>query len=199
MEEISNSNVTHYRSKVPIGSTTIMKILYIFKSLTLTVAFLALALAAIPASAEVLKGHAGTTFLLIPATFDQHGNPTSFTHTVDGVVRVFEIGNCTFHADVIAVPRADGSFSLTGTFLITSADGATTLNAEAVGLVTLDPATPLFGNFHYDVKFTGGTGQMANARGRGDVDGFAMFTSQTTGKATWLLQGNVATHGRDSR
>jgi hypothetical protein len=176
-----------------------MKTLNLFKSIALALSCAVLSMTTTPAQAGVLKGHAGTTFLLIPATFDQNGNPTSFTHTVDGVVRVFEIGNCTFHADVIAVPHPDGSFSLSGTFLITSANGATTLNADAVGRVTIDPATPLFGNFHYDVKFTGGTGQMAGVRGSGDVDGFAMFTSQTTGKATWLLQGNVNTHGHDRR
>jgi hypothetical protein len=176
-----------------------MKTLNLFKPIALALSCAVLAMTTTSAHAGVLKGHAGTTFLLIPATFDQNSKPTSFTHTVDGVVRVFEIGNCTFHADVIALPHPDGSFSLTGTFLITSADGATTLNADAVGRVTIDPANPLFGNFHYDVKFTGGTGQMAGARGSGDVDGFAMFTSQTTGKATWLLQANVATRGHQHK
>jgi hypothetical protein len=42
------------------------------------------------------------------------------------------------------------------------------------------------------VKFTGGTGEMTNARGSADVDGFAMFISASTGKATWLLDGHVA-------
>jgi hypothetical protein len=172
-----------------------MKALNLFKSIVLALGCAMLAMTTTPADAGVLKGHAGTTFDLIPVTFDQNGNPTKFTHTVDGVVRVFEIGNCTFHADVIAVPRPDGTFTLSGTFLITSANGATTLSADAVGLVTIDPANPSFGNFHYDLKFTGGTGQMAGVRGSGDVDGFAMFTSQTTGKATWLLQANVATSG----
>jgi hypothetical protein len=173
--------------------------LSLFKSMALAWACAAVVMASVPVEAGVLKGHAGTTFILMPVTFDQNGNPTKFTHTVDGVVRVFEIGNCAFHADVIAVPRPDGSFSLSGTFLITAADGTTTLNADAVGLVTIDPANPLFGNFHYSVKFTGGTGQMTGARGSGDVDGFAMFTSQTTGKATWLLQASVATSGHELR
>ena len=170
-----------------------MTILNVFKKFSL--AFVFIALTAAPALAGVLKGHAGTTFDLIPVEFDSNGRPTKFTHTVDGVVRIFELGNCTVHADVIAVPQPDGSFTATGTFRITSSDGATTLEAKAVAVVTVDPANPLFGNFHYDVTFTGGTGQMANARGKGDIDGFAMFTSQTTGKATWLIQANVSTHG----
>ncbi len=66
------------------------------------------------------------------------------------------------------------------------------------GIGTPDPANLSFLNIHYEVKFTGGTGEMANARGKGEIDGFGMFTSETTGKATWLLQGNVSTrHGHD--
>jgi hypothetical protein len=71
------------------------------------------------------------------------------------------------------------------------------LDAEVEGTGTPDPTNPAFLNFHYDVKFAGGTGQMANARGTADIDGFGMFTSASTGKATWLLQGNVATHGHN--
>ena len=171
----------------------------LLKSIALTLVCAAFAMSAHPADAGVLKGNAGTTFTLIPVEFDAKGNPTKFTHTVDGVVRVFELGNCTVHFDVIAILRPDGSFSGSGTIRITTADGATTLDAEGVAVVTADPANPLFGNFHYDVKFTGGTGQMANARGSGGSDGFAMFTSQSTGKAPWLLQANVSTRGHDRR
>ena len=168
----------------------------LFRLITLALGCAVLAMITPCVEAGVIKGHAGTTFDLIPVEFDSNGRPTKFTHTVDGVVRVFELGNCTVHADVIATPLPDGSFTATGTFRITSADGGTTLDAKAVAVVTIDPANPLFGNFHYDVIFTGGTGQMANAHGTGDIDGFAMFTSQTTGKATWLLQANVSTHGQ---
>jgi len=174
-----------------------MKKLNLFKSITLALACAALAMTNLPAQAGVVKGHAGTTFVLIPVEFGPTGVPTKYTHTVDGVVRVFELGNCTFHADVIITQATPNDpFILTGTFLITTADGKTSLNADAVGIGTPDPANPAFFlNFHYDVKFTGGTGSMTNARGKADVDGFAMFTSQSTGKATWLLQGNVATRG----
>jgi len=173
--------------------------LNLFKLMTLALGCAALAMTTVPAQAGVVKGHAGTTFTLTPVTFDTSGNPTKFTHTVDGVVRVFEIGNCTFHADVIVLPPKPNTtdpWLLAGTFRITSANGATILNADAVGTATPDPANPaLFLNFHYDVKFTGGTGAMTNARGTAVVDGFAMFTDVATGKgnATWLIQGNVAT------
>ena len=121
--------------------------LNLFKSVALALGCVTLAMTTTPADAGVLKGHAGTTFTLIPVEFDAKGNPTKFTHTVDGVVRVFELGNCTVHADVIAIPQPDGSFSASGTFRITTADGATTLDAEAVAVVTADPANPLQGSF----------------------------------------------------
>lgn len=182
-----------------------MKKLNLFKTITLALACAALAMTTVPAQAGLLKGHAGTTFTLTPVTIDASGNPTKFTHTVDGVVRVFEIGNCTFHADVIVLPPKPNTtdpWLLAGTFRITSANGATILNADAVGTATPDPANPaLFLNFHYDVKFTGGTGAMTNARGTADVDGFAMFSPKNdgTGTATWLLHGHVITrnHGHD--
>src|SRR2546422_5499403 len=162
--------------------------LNLFKSIALALGCAALATTTLPAEARDIRAHAGTTFTLTPVEFDAKGNPTKFTHTVDGVVRVSSLGNCIFHGDVMAVPQPDGSFTLAGTFRITS-------DAEAVGVVTPDPANPAFANFHYEVRFVGGTGRMDNAHGRGDIDGFAMFSPQNdgTGKATWLLHGNVAT------
>jgi hypothetical protein len=81
---------------------------------------------------------------------------------------------------------------------ITSANGNDSLEAAVEGVLTIDPLTPSFGNFHYDVRFTGGTGRMARVRGKAGIDGFGMFTSPNTGKATWLLQGEFETrrHGR---
>ena len=173
--------------------------LNLFKSITLVLGCAAFALTSTRAEAGAIKAHAGTTFTLTPVEF-ANGIPTKFTHTVDGVVRVSLLGNCTVHADVIAVPSPDfSSFSLAGTFRITSADGATSLNAEVKGVATTDPDNQYFANFHYDVKFTSGTGRMANASGKGDIDGFGMFTSETKGTATWLLEGNVATHGYGRR
>jgi len=175
-----------------------MKMFNLLKATTLALACIALAMTTTPADGGVIKAHAGTTFVLTPVEFDEPGNPTKYTHTVDGVVRVSLLGNCTAHFDVIvgAPKTATDPFTLAGTCRLTSADGATTLDAEVEGTGTPDPANPAFLNFHYDVKFTGGTGQMANARGTADIDGFAMFTSASTGKATWLLKGKVSTHGR---
>jgi len=177
-----------------------MNILPLLKSTGLTLGCAALIVTAIPAKADwpttpgyLIKAFAGTTFTLTPLEFDSSGNPTKFTHTVDGVVRVSSLGNCTVHADVIAVPTSPTSFSGTGTIRITSADGKSTLDSEGTFVVMTDPANPLFGNFHYDVKFIGGTGQFTNALGRADIDGLAMFTSPSEGKATWILQGYVIT------
>lgn len=172
-----------------------MKKLNLFKAITLALGCVALAMTTIPADAGVIKANAGTTFILTPVP----GSTTEFPHTVDGVVQVSLLGNCTVHFDVImfAPKTAKDPFTLLGTLRITSADGTTTLDADVVGKATVDPANANFLNLHYDVKFTGGTGTMAHARGKADIDGFAMFTSATTGTATWLLQGKVATHGHD--
>jgi hypothetical protein len=176
-----------------------MRKLNVLRLITLVFACATLAMTMLPAQAGVVKGHAGTTFDLTPVAFDATGRPTKYTHTVDGVVRIFELGNCTFHADVIITQaNANDPFVLTGTFRITTADGNTVLKADAAGIGTPDPANPAFFlNFHYDIKFTGGTGAMANARGTADVDGFAMFTGPGGGKATWLVQGNIFTQGQD--
>ncbi len=172
--------------------------LHPLKLIPLALCCAALTTTPLSARAGVVKGHAGTTFELLPIAVDGTGRPTLYTHTVDGVVRIFELGNCTFHADVIvSQPNANDPFTLKGTFQITTARGDTVLYAEVQGIGTPDPANPsVFLNFHYDVKFTGGTGSMANARGTADIDGFGIFTSRSTGKATWLIQGNLATQGR---
>jgi len=167
----------------------------LFKSIILALGCATSAITSIPAEAGPVRGHAGTTFILTPVEYGPNGIPTKYTHTVDGVVRILELGNCTFHADVIVTQASPNDpFVLAGTFLITTADGTPRLTADASGAGTPDPANPAFFlNFHYDVKFTGGTRSMANAHGTADGDGFAMFTSQSTGKATWLAQGHVAT------
>jgi hypothetical protein len=180
--------------------------LNLFKSITLALGCAALAVTTIPVQADrpdhpwrhhVITAHAGNTFTLVPVEFDANNNPIKFTHTVDGVVRVSLLGNCTVHFDVIAVPRPDGTFGLSGTVQITSANGDTTLNADVEGGTSPEPDNRLMGNFHYDVKFTGGTGLMANARGRADIDGFALFNEDFAGgKATWLMNGTVITPKR---
>lgn len=177
-----------------------MKTSKLFKTLALAMTFAAVAMTTVPAEAAVIQAHAGTTFTLTPVEFDQQGNPTKFSHTVDGVVRVSLLGNCTGHFDIVAVPRPDGTFGLAGTLQITSADGQTTLNGEVEGATSPEPANALMANFHYDVKFTGGTGLMAKARGRGDIDGFALFNeSFAGGKATWLMRGHVFARGKGQK
>lgn len=174
-----------------------------FKSIVLALGCAAWAVSSIPAQANLpgwqgpeylIKAHAGTTFTpLTPLEFDAAGNPTKFSHAVEGVVRVSSLGNCAVTFDVIAVPASPTSFNLTGTCRITSADGRATLDSEVTGSITIDPANPLFGNFRYDAKFTGGTGRMANARGQAVIDGMARFSADGGGKATWYMEGYVVT------
>jgi hypothetical protein len=184
-----------------------MKNLTPFRLVALALAGAALAIVTFPALGDrsgdrghrghLINAHGGTTFALTPVEFDASGNPTKFSHTVNGVVRVSLLGNCAFQADIPAVPHRDGTFSLAGTFRITSADGETSLDAEVEGVATPDPANPLFANVHYDVKFTSGTGRMKDVRGgRAEMDVAAMFTSQAGGTATWLLLGHATTRNR---
>ena len=138
--------------------------------------------------------NAGSTFTLLPS-----GTPGVLNHTVDGVVQLSVLGNCTFHADVKAyLPTAAGEpFVLTGTATFTSADGSATLAIEVEGWAAPDPANPgSFVDFHYDVTFSGGTGPFDTARGSADIDGFGMFTSESAGKATWTMRGHIATAGQ---
>ena len=141
-----------------------------------------------------ITANAGSTFTLLPS-----GTPGVLNHTVDGVVQLSVLGNCTFHADVKAyLPTAAGEpFVLTGTAIFTSADGSATLAIEVEGWAAPDPANPgSFVDFHYDVTFSGGTGAFSTARGSAEIDGFGMFTSESAGKATWTMRGHIATAGQ---
>ncbi len=148
------------------------------------------------ASAGEIRANGGTTFNLVPTA-----DPSVFTHTVDGLAQVSLVGNCAFHADVLArFPAVAGQpIALSGTFTFTSADGASVLRASVEGAVNFDPANPAFVNFGYQVVFIGGTGQFANARGRAEVDGAGLFTSASTGTATWKLKGEVHTRNRGKK
>lgn len=158
------------------------------KSLRLAFASAVLILASSSIHAADIRANAGTTFDLVPTT-----DPAVFSHTVDGVAEVSLLGNSIVHFDVVVRFPANPSLppALKGSLTITSADGATTLKASVEGTGTPDLANIFFLNFHYDVTFTGGTGQFADARGEAKIDGAALFTSQSTGKATWKMKGHV--------
>jgi hypothetical protein len=164
-----------------------MRILNQFRITTLALACAALA-SATSAEAAVLNGHGADTFALAPSS-----TPGVVTDTVDGVAQLSLLGNCSFHAEQsITLPATpDQPYIIKGVWRFTSADGATTLDAETEGTGLPDPANAGFVNIHLKVKFTGGTGQMANARGKGKIDGVGMFTSAAGGTATWSLKGLV--------
>jgi len=164
-----------------------------------------------PSGSKHFHAHAGTTFVLLPASTP--GGPRS--HNIDGVVRVSSLGDCTFHATANLVETTTpGSYLITdGLFLFTTADGSSTLTASAAGTLVINPANPYMGDFQYDVTFTGGTGSLAGAHGSGKLhDGMVMFTGidlvqpddttvppeaaappagSNTGKACWLLDGDL--------
>jgi hypothetical protein len=118
--------------------------------------------------------------------------------THPGVAQVSLLGNCTFDGDEIVVAPAGPTdvFVLSGTWHFATADGSSTLDAEVEGIGTPDPTNSNFVNVHYTFKFTGGTGAMANARGKGQLDGVAMLTSPSGGTTTFTFAGQVSTHGQ---
>ncbi len=158
------------------------------KGLGLALGCAALILSTNSMTAADIRANGGTTWDLAP-----NADPSVFTHTVDGVVQVSLLGNCTVHADVVVRFPANPSQppTLKGTFTFTAADGVTTLKAVAEGTGTPDPVNPSFLNFQYHVTFTGGSGQLARARGEAEIEGVALFTSPSTGKATSTLKGHA--------
>jgi hypothetical protein len=162
--------------------------LNILKGLGLALGCAALLLSGHCISAAEVRANAGTTFLLTPTA-----DPNVLTHTVDGVAQVSPLGNCTVHADVeVRLPTGPGQpIALKGILTITTADGATSLKGAVEGAATPDPANSSFLNFHYQVAFTGGSGQFAAARGDAKIEGVALFTSLSAGKATWKMKGQV--------
>ena len=171
---------------------TIMKMLNQLRILTLASLITTLLVSASSANAGEIRGSSGNNF-----TLTSTATPGVFTLTHPGVAQVSLMGNCTFDGTetVIAPTEAGQPFILNGTFRFTSADGTTTLDVEADGIGTPDPANPNFINVRYTMKFTGGTGKMANVRGKGELDGVAMFTSATGGTTTFTFAGQISTHG----
>src|SRR5258705_9597807 len=107
------------QSGAPIARTqnereNIMTKLSRFKSLGLALGCVALILTGNSISAADIRANGGTTFDLLPTA-----DPGVFTHTMDGVVQVSLLGNCTVHADVVVrfsanpsqPPTAKGSFT----------------------------------------------------------------------------------------
>lgn len=156
---------------------------------------LALAVTVAPANARDIKANGGTTFELTPSI-----TPGALINSANGPARVSVVGNCTLRIDeIVTLPTApDQHIRIKALWRFTSADGATILDTEVEGPGIPDPANPSFVNIHYKLKFTGGTGRMANAKGRAEVDVLAMFTSATGGTAAWSLDRLVFTHGLKS-
>ena len=166
-----------------------------------------------PSESQHFHANAGTTFVLLPASAS---TPGVRSHNIDGVVLVSSLGDCTFHATANLVGTTNPNFFLItdGLFLFTTADGKSTLTASAAGTLTVNPANPYMADIQYDVTFTGGTGSLEGAHGSGKLHGFVMFTTidlvqpddktvppeppappagSSTGKACWLLDGDIDT------
>jgi hypothetical protein len=186
------------------------------KVLGLAVGCVALVVGALSASTKDFHGNggtafhanAGTTFILAPASAP--GGPRS--HAIEGVVLVSSLGDCTFHATANLVETDNPGYYLItdGLFLFTTADGTSTLTATAAGTLTVNPSNGYMADIKYDVTFTGGTGSQEGAHGSGKLHGFVEFTDcdlvqpggdsncegivpagANTGKACWLLDGNL--------
>jgi hypothetical protein len=140
-----------------------------------------------------IRGSSGNNFTLTPTA-----TPGVFHMTHPGVAQVSLLGNCTFDGDEIVIAPAGPNdvFVLSGTWHFATADGSSTLDTEVEGIGTPDPTNPNFVNVHYTFTFTGGTGLMANARGKGELDGVAMLTSPNGGTTTFTFTGQVSTHGQ---
>jgi hypothetical protein len=121
-----------------------------------------------------------------------------FLLTHPGVARVTGLGNCQFDGTEFLTPPdgPEGIFLMKGTWRFTSGDGATTLDADVEGVGKPDPANPAFVTLEYTITFTGGTGLMAGAHGKGKMEGVAMLTGATSGTTTFTFSGQISTHGR---
>lgn len=152
--------------------------------LTLLTTLAPIATLADPHINGVMTANAGTRFTLgLP---DENGD---MLHTVDGVAQVSVIGNCVVHFDVIVSPgpKAEGTM-----YFLYPKDGSI-LRLKVVGTLRPEEGSPVV-SFHYDVEVISGEGQFAGARGKGEIDGAAMFINNDgDGTATWTFRGNVFT------
>lgn len=137
-----------------------------------------------------IHANAGVTAALAPTS-----DPTVFDATATGVVQTTLLGTCVENAQLqVRFPATpDQPVVLNGTGTFTAIDGTKSLNFTVSGTATPDPANPAFLNSKYQLTFTGGTGAFASASGAGDITEVVMFTSPSTGTATWTLNGLVIT------
>lgn len=188
----------------------------------LTVAFscAALILGSPSASASQFSAFAGTTFILVPVP---KTSPQLFTHTVDGVVQVSALGDCTVHFDLLVTSTADPKrpYDVEGTQTITTADGSSSVTSSVKGYLSANPANATFLGIHYKMVFVSGTGLLADARGATQLRGFAALamnpgyvdlpgtpnvyppdadlmlpgSGNLTGKACWTMKGELKWRG----
>ena len=197
-----------------------MKKMSLTKVLCLALGCAALVLGGTSASAGEFFANAGTTFVLVPVP---NTNPQLFTHTVDGVVDVSPLGACTVHFDLMVTATADPKrpYDVEGTQTITTADGKSTVTSSVKGYLSSNPANGTFLGINYKLTFISGTGQLAKAKGKTSLTGFAALAlnpgyvdlpgtpdvypvdadlllpgaGNLTGKACWIMQGNLTSHG----
>lgn len=165
-----------------------MKPINIVKVITLALGCTAMAFSGPHNNPVAIRGHAGPGFVFTPTD-----DPYEFKAAVNGVAEISLLGNCTDHADLdVRFPTTPGQpvlVSGAGTF--TSADGTATLSFTLTGSATPDPANPAFFNSKYQLKFTGGSGALASAKGLAEIEEVIMLTSPLKGSASWILQGIV--------
>ena len=157
--------------------------------LVLTIAALWVATAGLISAAEI-RGNCANNFTLVPTA-----DPNTFTMSHPGVAQLSLIGNCTYNGTGSATFTSDPSrpIVLTGKWRFTSSDGLTSLDVEAEGIGTPDPANSNFVNLVYTMRFVGGTGAMANVRGKGELHGLAMLTAANGGTTTFTFSAQVST------
>ena len=143
-----------------------------------------------PVNFAPIHANAGVTAILTNTS-----DPAVFIATATGVVQTSLLGTCVENAQLqVRFPATpDQPVVLNGTGTFTSIDGTKSLKWSVTGTATPDPANPVFLNSKYQLTFTGGTGAFASASGSGEITEVVMFTSPTTGTATWTLNGLVIT------
>src|SRR5215471_16226464 len=120
-----------------------MQKMSLFKAVNTALSCATLFVGATFASAEEFSAFAGTTFILVPVPFT---SPQQFTHTVDGVVEVSPLGDCTVHFDLVVTATGDSErpYKVDGTQTITTADGNSSVTSSVQGYLSSNSANPSF-------------------------------------------------------